>query len=76
MRRSGFLYRFHDVLIACAAAEVTLESIANLSGGWIGIFGNQIDGAHHHTAGTKAALKRVTLLKSGLHGVHGSVGRR
>ena len=34
----------------------------------------QIDRAHDHAGGAKAALQAVTLFEGGLHGMHGAVG--
>src|SRR5258708_7362641 len=51
----------HDVLIACAAADIALESLANLFFCWIGIILEQLIRGHNHTRRAEAALQTMLL---------------
>src|SRR6185437_7923035 len=51
------LYRLYDVLIAGAAAEIPLESVADLSLRRIGITAQQVDRGHDHSGRAVAALQ-------------------
>src|SRR6266567_8881564 len=58
---SSMLDSSHDVLIACAAADIALESLANLFFRRIGVVLEQLIRGHNHTRCAEAALQTVLL---------------
>ena len=67
-------YRFHDVLITGAAAQIAIELCAHRVLVWIRMLFNQLKRIHHHARRAKAALQTVMLAKRGLHRVQVAVG--
>ena len=64
----------HNALIAGAAADIALEQFADLALAGARMLVAQIDRAHDHAGGAKAALKPMAVFEGGLHGMHGAVG--
>src|SRR5487761_368453 len=59
----------HDVLVTRAAAQVALQAGADLLVGGMRMVLDEIDRAHDHAGGAKAALQPVTRLEGSLHGM-------
>src|SRR5215210_3491299 len=57
----------HDVLVACAAAQVPFQAIPYLLLRRVGILSQQADGGHDHAWRAVAALETVRLVESLLH---------
>jgi len=56
-------HRRHDVLITGAAADITLEAVANLGFGGRWIFRRKRHRRYHHARRAEAALQAVILMK-------------
>ncbi len=66
---------FDNVMIAGAAADIAFQTIADLLfGEAFGVRFDQIDRAHHHAGGAKAALQAVMFAEHFLHRVQRAVG--
>ena len=74
MLGGGRQHRLDDVLVAGAAAEVALETVAHLLLGGARVVLEQVDRGHDHARRAVAALQAVVLLERALHGVPGAVG--
>src|SRR6266567_3569398 len=61
---SSMLDGAHDVLIACAAADVAFETLANLCFGRIGIVLEQLVRGHNHARGAEATLQAMLFPES------------
>src|SRR5207237_622127 len=70
---SSILDSSHDVLIACAAADIALESLTNLFFCWIGIIFEQLIRGHNHTWRAEAALQTMLLPEALLNWVQTSL---
>src|SRR3954465_8505734 len=57
----------HDVLVASAAADVSVEPVANLLLGRFGVVLQDLNGGHDHPRRAVTALKAVTVAKRLLH---------
>ena len=66
-------HRFDNVLVTCAAANIAFQMLANFNLAGFGVVIAQVDRAHHHAGGAKAALQAVAFFKRRLHRVHGAV---
>src|ERR1041385_3360004 len=68
-RFGGMLYRFDDVLIACATAESPVQSMPDLFIRRVGIVIQQVHHRHDHTGRAEATLKAMLLPERLLHRV-------
>ena len=71
---STLLNRFDNVLVTGATAQIAFELLANFSFAGMGVALAQIDGAHDHARGAKAALQAVMIAEGLLHGMQRAVG--
>tara|TARA_B100000676_G_C18074101_1_gene846428 strand:+ start:584 stop:1009 length:426 start_codon:yes stop_codon:yes gene_type:complete len=65
------LYRFHNVMVAGAAADVTFKPFPDFFFARIRVVLYQIQCAHNHTGRAKAALQSMIFAKCFLHRVQG-----
>src|SRR4029450_946518 len=66
--------RFHDVLVAGAAAEVPLEGLAHLFVGRVGVLLQEAGGRHDHAGRAVATLETVVAVERVLDRMHLPVG--
>src|SRR5258708_23600342 len=64
----------HDILIACAAADIALETLANLGFGRVGIILEQLIRGHNHTRSAEATLQAVLLPEALLDWMQATLG--
>jgi hypothetical protein len=61
---SRVLYRFDDVLVSCASAQITRNAPPNLLLAWVRILFQDRASRHDHTWGAESALQAVLFPKS------------
>lgn len=71
----GSTNRSHDVVIARAPAQVSLEPIPDLFVGRVRVIHEQVDHGHDHPGGAVAALQRVAVPERLLDRVQFAVGQ-
>ena len=71
---TGAADRFHDVVVAGAAANVAFQVGAYLGLGWLGVFFQQACCRHHHTGRAKSALQSMVVLEGLLDHIQRAVG--
>src|SRR6185295_15833498 len=72
----GGLNGVDDVLVAGAAAEVALDTLADLALRWPGVLVQQVDGRHDDARRAVTALKAMFLPKALLQGMQLTVLRQ
>src|SRR5689334_20846169 len=75
-RPSASLHGFHDIVVAGAAADVSLKPFADVSLTGIGVSPREIDGTHDHARRAKPALQSMMLAEGRLHGMQLTVNRQ
>jgi hypothetical protein len=65
----GVLNRFHNILIACAAAQIAGDSPTNVALGWLGILLKERIRRHQHAGSTEPALQTMLLFEAFLQRV-------
>src|ERR1700726_519651 len=70
----GVLNGTHDILIACAAADIALKSLANLFFSRIGVVLEQLIRGHNHTGCAEPTLQAVLLPEALLDWMQTSLG--
>src|SRR5216683_3350709 len=72
----GILHGTDNVLVACAAADVALERLTNLSFSGVGVVLQKLGGGHNHAGRAEAALQTMFLPEAFLKGVQVAFGRQ
>src|ERR1017187_3499704 len=70
----SFLDRVDDVLVARAAAEIAVQTVADLFVGGVRVALQQLAGSHDHARRAEAALEAVLVPEGFLHGVQIAIG--
>jgi hypothetical protein len=65
----GVLNRFHNILIARAAAQIAGDSPTNVALGWLGILLQECVRRHQHAGSTEPALQTMLLFEAFLQRV-------
>src|SRR5262249_41181915 len=60
----GILDGTHDILVACAAADVAFQPLTDLGFGWVGVVLEQLIRGHDHAGSAEAALQTMFFPKA------------
>src|SRR5229473_2635762 len=71
---SSILDSTHDILIACAAADIALQTFAYLGFGRVGIILEQLVRGHNHTRSAETTLQAVLLPEALLDWMQATLG--